>query len=508
MMSDEEIRATSTLFSEHYGIWSNSCARHGQHVRFTTSMIKESFVNKEDRYVAMVFHHGDLIGHAFYMRRNVPKVGIITWILQLVVREDFRGQHIGAKLMHSIWGLSDSFACGLFTSNPITIKALELATFRHVEVDRIDKNLNKIKLAAGDIFPNSDWIDNYHNGKVNTEFYVDHSKIAELIDLSYGTSSAFPLDKSLPDGYEWLAFTFKSQKPFIDNPEQLQVLMDYSNEVIFEAYSKMNLTAQSWSKHTPQEVELISRWIPDNCRILDLGCGQGRHTIALAEKGYNVVGIDYSKKNIDIANERNTTNAIFLYSDARKYKAKQKYDAVICLYDVVGSFPKEKDNYRILKAAYRSLKMGGILIMSVMNMGLTYKRCKKAGNIVESMNDGIEKLLMLDATNTMQKTGDVFNGTSILIDKTTGICYRKEQFFTEDELPKVYIVRDRRYGFRGISKLVEKAGFVVEEKYFFSAKDINTLINADSKHAKEILLVAKKGNGLRRLLLSKERAWE
>ena len=76
--------------------------------------IKKSFIDKADRFVSMVFHDGELIGHAFYMRRNINKVGMITWILQLVVKKGYRGQQIGAKLMHSIWGLSDSFACVAF----------------------------------------------------------------------------------------------------------------------------------------------------------------------------------------------------------------------------------------------------------------------------------------------------------------------------------------------------------------------------------------------------------
>ena len=507
-MTEEEIEATSKLYSENYGVWSAASSKCGSQVKMSVQRIKKSFIDKADRFVSMVFHDGELIGHAFYMRRNINKVGMITWILQLVVKKGYRGQQIGAKLMHSIWGLSDSFACGLYTANPMTIKALETATFRHVDVARINKNIDKIRLAAKDVLDDMDWIMDYKNGMVNTKFYVDHSDIQAQINMCYDEAHRFPFDANLLEGYEWLAFTFKSQTPYIETEDQLQILMEYSNDIIIDAYSKMNLAKQKWTKHTDEEVEYFQKWINTGDRVLDIGCGQGRHSIALAKAGYSVVGIDFSNENIDAAKRNNTTDAVFLHADARKYRSKQKYDVIICMYDVIGSFPNESDNYALLKTARKMLKRGGRLLLSVMNMKLTFERCKKKSNIVNNINEGIRELLMLSATNTMQSTGDVFDGASIIIDESTGICYRKEQFFADDELPKMYVVRDRRYSFRGISKLVEKAGFDVEEKYYFNARCIRTPLNADNRDAKEIFLVARKKRSFSRIFVSIDDAWK
>lgn len=73
-------------------------------------MIKKNFVNKPDRFVAMVYFESNLIGHAFYIKRKGEKTKNIIWILQLVVAKQFRGNGIGSKLLHSIWGLSDCYA--------------------------------------------------------------------------------------------------------------------------------------------------------------------------------------------------------------------------------------------------------------------------------------------------------------------------------------------------------------------------------------------------------------
>ncbi|HBO65479.1 MAG TPA: hypothetical protein DD628_02190 [Clostridiales bacterium] len=114
-MTESDIKNTSRLFSNNYGIWScNSAFNPGCPIKFSTERVINSFVKKPDRYVAMVFDDKNLIGHAFYMRRTVKKSQKITWILQLVVDKNYRGQKIGTKLIHSIFGLSDSYVCLFF----------------------------------------------------------------------------------------------------------------------------------------------------------------------------------------------------------------------------------------------------------------------------------------------------------------------------------------------------------------------------------------------------------
>ena len=498
-MTEEDIINTSKLFSENYGVWSDkSKINPGKPVKFHPSRIKKDFVEKPDRYVSMVFHKNKLVGHAFYMRRTVQKNRKITWILQLVVDKSYRGNNIGTKLLHSIFGLSDSYACGLFTSNPMTIKALENATFRHVDVNRINRNISVVKEAAYDIFDDTDWIENYHDGAVYTDFYVDHSLLDSNIKKAY-SNRKFPLNENLGEGYEWLAFTFKSQEPLIDNDQHLKILTEYSDDLIKSSYSHMNMTKQPWTLNAKKEVDIIIKNIGEYTRILDLGCGQGRHSNLLAERGCDVTGIDFSEENIKIAKEHNDFNVMYSVADARTYRAKEKFDVCLAMYDVIGSFPEEKENIKIIKNAYKNLKQDGLLIISVMNMELTHNRCSRAKNIFCGIEKNIDKLLKLEPSNTMQKTGDVFDGKKILIDDQTGVCYRKEQFFSESYLPEEYIVRDRRYTKKGIVRMLHREGFSAEDVYCFNAKDINKRLNPDDKKAKEIFVVARKKNSIYKL---------
>ena len=490
-MTETEISEASCLFSENYGFWSKNlqAQRAGQQIKFAPKMIKESFVLKPDRYVAMVYHKQELIGHAFYLRRKVESLGYITWILQLVVKKEYRGNNIGTKIMHSIWNLSDSYAWGLYTSNPMTIFALENATMRPVNVGLINKHIDKLRQAAFDLFSDTSWIDSYSKGMVNTNFWTDHSDLKEKIG-QFEKTRPFGLKKDLPEGYEWLAFTFRSQEPKLATKEQMETYFNFSESVLFEAYSHMDMKKHKWAAHADAEIEYLEGFFNDNCDILDLGCGHGRHSEILAKKGHRVVAVDLI--NPPPQEQMKDANPLYVCADARTFVTDRKFDVVLCLYDVIGSFPQNRDNLRILETAYKHLKPGGHLILSVMNYSLTLKNCRKHNNLVQSETEGYRRIFKLRGSDTMQKSGDIFDGKLTILNTSNGVCYHKEQFFSERYLPKEYLIRDRRYSFNGISNLVRKAGFEVDLIHAFRAGHMNESLKENDKGGKEILIVARK----------------
>ena len=489
MMTEDEIKKTSELFSNHYGKWSlnhpNESLR-GKRVKLSKDKIKDFFVNKPDRYVAMAFIGDELVGHIFYLKRKGEKTSDIIWILQLIVNEEYRGNGIGTKLMHSIWGLSNCYAWGLFTSNPRTIRALEKATMRKVDLNQIEKKFEKIKDVAYDIFDDENWLELQEGGTVNTSFFVDHSFINDKIKKAY-KKMQFPLSPDLPEGHEWLAFTFKSQEPRIESLDELDDYLNYSKDIIKNAYSKMNMQNQPWTFHAKEEISyLCDNYINEKDKVLDVGCGIGRHTIELKNRGINVIGIDFSETHINSAKSM-YGEEFFICDDVRKHTFNDEYDVVLALYDVIGSFPKEKENYEILRKIWNILKPNGMIILSVMNMEFTQKICK---NHIKSIDDDIGLLLKLEGSKTMQNTGNVFIGDSMLIEDNTGIVYRKEQFISENSLPCEYIIRDRRYTTDGIEKLLNRSGFKVMNQHCFNANDMSVALSP--KKGREILVVAQK----------------
>lgn len=124
-------------------------------------------------------------------------------------------------------------------------------------------------------------------------------------------------------------------------------------------------------KKTVREAEFIAErlGIQSGARVLDLCCGAGRHTLELARKGYEMVGVDLSmfllKKALSDAQARKLTIK-FVHGDMRKLQFKSLFDAV---YNVQTSFGYFDDlsNFKVLQSIYTSLKPGGVFLLETVN---------------------------------------------------------------------------------------------------------------------------------------------
>ena len=485
-LMDQEILDCSNLFSSAYGIYdANSPIRPGSQIKLGAKQYKLRYC-KEGVYVARGFEDGKLVGHAIYIRKRYEPYGTMTWVLQLVVAKEYRLQHIASKLLRSIWGFSDDFAWGLASANPCTVKTLESATFRKCNSEIIKKNLDAIKIIGKDttfVKDDSYVVDN-NMAQVDTEFFADNSEYPS------GEECEKKLGKLRP-GHEWLAFTFKEQPINRESYRKHFVGMIESYESILkDAYGRMKMDEHPWTKGTENEIRYIMKY-GKNENVLDLGCGIGRHSIALAEKGSKVTAVDNSPELIKQARLKvNSDNIQFVEADVRMFRDGKLHDKVICLYDVVGSYPKVKDNKSILKTAYEELKPGGYLILSVMNMELTESLCKNELKGKISQNPEILERLL--PSNTMQKSGMIFNPDYYAIDTERNLVYRKEQFSDDQSLPAEYIIRDKRYTMKEISDLLEESKFEIVESNYVQAGKFDVPLEAKNEKAKEICIVCRK----------------
>lgn len=143
-------------------------------------------------------------------------------------------------------------------------------------------------------------------------------------------------------------------------------------EEIFSDYAK-GYENEEFTKGTVGEVDFIEREIDHkkNIRILDVGCGTGRHSIELASRGYSVTGIDLSESMIHRAMEytgKLGLNIDFRVKDARALKFKDEFDLAIMICE--GAFPlmeTDEMNYQILENISNALKSGGKLILTTLN---------------------------------------------------------------------------------------------------------------------------------------------
>ena len=107
---------------------------------------------------------------------------------------------------------------------------------------------------------------------------------------------------------------------------------------------------------------LMSALPPPPARLLDLGCGSGWTSVFLAKRGYDVTGQDIASDLIELARsnaERHgLTNLRFLVSDYEGLEFRNEFDCAV-FYD---SLHHAVDEKTAVKAAYRALKPGGVLV--------------------------------------------------------------------------------------------------------------------------------------------------
>lgn len=110
-------------------------------------------------------------------------------------------------------------------------------------------------------------------------------------------------------------------------------------------------------------VELLE--LPTGSRILDVPCGQGRHSHLLAEAGFDVDGLDYSPDLLAVARKRGTGKTLrYTRGDMRKMPARwsRRFDAVLNLFTSFGFFAHPADDVKVVKEFARVLKPGGLLV--------------------------------------------------------------------------------------------------------------------------------------------------
>jgi SAM-dependent methyltransferase len=127
----------------------------------------------------------------------------------------------------------------------------------------------------------------------------------------------------------------------------------------------------SFTKGTRQEVAFLVDvlGIRPGMRVLDVGCGPGRHAHALAAQGVEVVGIDISQRFVDLASIDAPPGATFLRRDARELGFDAEFDVAISLCQ--GAFgltggpgaPLDGDG-AVLAGMARALRPGGRLAVS------------------------------------------------------------------------------------------------------------------------------------------------
>lgn len=209
-------------------------------------------------------------------------------------------------------------------------------------------------------------------------------------------------------------------------------------------------------RDAPREARTISKMLglPLGSKILDLCCGDGRITLALARLGYKLTGLDLSITLLEIAEKRarrSVQSTKFVRADMREIPSFREFDAVISISTSFGYFQKEDDDLRVLRSAQRALKTKGKLILDLENIHFLAHCAQLHGTEpayqpLDGFRRWVEEVTSFDpAEQTVEiRLRTWLNGVEVMKQKTAEY---------------------RAYSFRELRTMLDRAGFAVQNVY-------------------------------------------
>jgi SAM-dependent methyltransferase len=149
--------------------------------------------------------------------------------------------------------------------------------------------------------------------------------------------------------------------------------------------------------------------------MLDVACGSGRHARYLAEKGYDVTGIDLSIRSINIAKKLENDHLHFFQHDMRLPFRINYFHLAFNFFTSFGYFETQRENDNALRTIKNALKPGGCLVMDYLNSHyvadhLVPGEVKKEGDVTfdirRMVKDGkfLKEINILDSSRMQRST--------------------------------------------------------------------------------------------------------
>jgi len=168
----------------------------------------------------------------------------------------------------------------------------------------------------------------------------------------------------------------QADMPILDDTEEVPVTRGSSWREFFDGHAPLYM-GNTFTRNTTAEVDFLLEELElaRGSQILDIGCGTGRHSVELAKRGYQVVGLDLSAGMLAEAQKAAAEAAVevqWIHGDATRFVLRDVFDATICLCEGAFSLldtdddPMEHD-LAILRNIHSALKSEGSFVLTTLN---------------------------------------------------------------------------------------------------------------------------------------------
>ena len=209
-------------------------------------------------------------------------------------------------------------------------------------------------------------------------------------------------------------------------------MRDWAGEYFERGY------AQRWELLAPSDrmrLEAAGLWtllqLSPGSRVIDIGCGHGKHAFPLAERGAEVIGVDFAVALLNRARQLAAelrSPVRWVRGDMRRLPFRTGCAGAAILMDAFGFFDTEEEHEAVLREAARVVTTGGRLALKVVNGGLVLddfratEREERDGVMIS-----ISNTLTLDPPRMTQKL-------SVSGSRGDGEYERRQRLYRVDEL--------------------------------------------------------------------------
>lgn len=147
-----------------------------------------------------------------------------------------------------------------------------------------------------------------------------------------------------------------------------------------------NIPYKDWSDYVSG---ILKEYGINDGLILDLGCGTGSLTELLAERGYDMIGVDNSEDMLQIAMDKRAESGndiLYLLQDMREFELYGTVRAVLSICDCMNYILEHKDLTQVFKLVNNYLDPGGIFIFDL-NTVFKYENLMGESTIAEDRED-------------------------------------------------------------------------------------------------------------------------
>ncbi len=196
--------------------------------------------------------------------------------------------------------------------------------------------------------------------------------------------------------------------------------------------------------------------------ILELACGTGQVCRLLAEKGYEVIGLDASEEMLMQARENSPKEILYLHQDMRDFELYGTVDSILCVCDGLNYLLKDKELIGVFKKVKNYLNPGGLFLF---DLNTEYKFKHILGNNVFSEHDENAAMIWENHYHEKKKIHEYQIDFFIKSDcKESEDSYKSD---LEDIIYRRYFERhlERAYSLEEISGFLETVGLRLLKVY-------------------------------------------